>query len=785
MKKLSVAVIIIAALVFSGVTVFAAQADNGTGSSNNGSVSAGAADYPAITRFENVTDGVKVSWNSYGGAAKYALYIKNGGSWKCIAVTSSTSYVHRPLTSDTTVTYTVRAMNADGKNISGFNGSGYTNAFYAPPVIKSATSVYGGVEVAWNAASGGSQYALYRKNGSAWAWVGSTEKLSFTDNNVTSGVKYTYAVKLLDNNRTKAISGYSAEKSVTYISAPEISKIENYSADSSKLYWNKSSGIYKFRVYYKKGSSWALLKETADSSYIHKGLSDGQTHVYTVRGLDKNGKFVTGFNGAGKSNTFYTCPQAPALSNTYKGVQVKWNRRGSFEYYRVSRKTNGGKWTTLGDVNDLKFTDKTAASDTVYYYAVRVVNSDGSQWISSMSSTSNIRFIKSPSVTSFENVNGGTKVAWSESKGAAKYRVYSKNGSSWTKLGETASLSFTDKAVTEGGSKVYTVRGLDKNNNMVTGYNSDGWNFTYYAPITFNSFKYSNNAYTIHWSKKDGASQYRVYRRTVGTGWKMLGDTAALSFTDPTAQKGAAYAYCVRAYDKNKRFITGVGSVKYYINGSPANGQVTENGKSYYLNNGVFRSGYQNINGKKYYYNSSGELVKNTIVGSKSEGYYYADKNGVCCVSEEMRLAAEFMMNNCSGKTLQEKMKSGFMYLATHFPYKRTYDHPKKAADIAPLAIDMFKNKKGNCFRYAACFTCLAKIAGYRARTVIGTAGTSPHGWSEVYVNGQWLICDPDAQLPNYHVPAYRAYMMKSHYWSLRAYTRCEVEIKDGKAIWK
>lgn len=87
-------------------------------------------------------------------------------------------------------------------------------------------------------------------------------------------------------------------------------------------------------------------------------------------------------------------------------------------------------------------------------------------------------------------------------------------------------------------------------------------------------------------------------------------------------------------------------------------------------------------------------VVKNTIVGSKREGWYYADKNGVCCESEEMRLAAEYMMTYCKGDTLDQKMKSGFLYMAKNFPYHRTYDHPKKASDLPALAIDLFKNKK-------------------------------------------------------------------------------------------
>lgn len=162
-----------------------------------------------------------------------------------------------------------------------------------------------------------------------------------------------------------------------------------------------------------------------------------------------------------------------------------------------------------------------------------------------------------------------------------------------------------------------------------------------------------------------------------------------------------------------------------------------------------------------------------------------ADKNGVCCESEEMRLAAEYMMTYCKGDTLNQKMKSGFLYMAKNFPYHRTYDHPKKASDLPALAIDLFKNKKGNCFRYAAAFACTARIAGYRSRVVIGDVLGSPHGWVEVLVNGEWLICDPDAQLPGYKVPDYKPYMMKKHYWTLNPHVKCEVTIENGKAVWK
>ena len=196
--------------------------------------------------------------------------------------------------------------------------------------------------------------------------------------------------------------------------------------------------------------------------------------------------------------------------------------------------------------------------------------------------------------------------------------------------------------------------------------------------------------------------------------------------------------------------------------------------------------GYVTVAGRTYYYDADGVMGRGGIVGSEEEGYTYADENGVCCMSEEIRLAADFMMKHGTGETLDERMKTGFLYLANHFGYLRSFDHTFKAQDMAGLAVDMFTNEKGNCYRYAACFACIAKIAGYRARVGIGTTVGNPHGWTEVKVGSRWLICDPDAEMAEKAMPDYYSYMMERHFWQITARQRIELTIdRDGCAVWK
>ena len=305
--------------------------------------------------------------------------------------------------------------------------------------------------------------------------------------------------------------------------------------------------------------------------------------------------------------------------------------------------------------------------------------------------------------------------------------------------------------------------------NGVSGPFSKPKSMTYIGPANL-KLSMSGSDLTLGWNSVAGANKYQIAKLKKGDPAYEYIYTTDNSYIDKavTGSKDF-YSYQVRAMYETENDGTAYGawsSVWYFIDGK------------------IVFDGYKIINGYRYYY-KNGVIQKNCIAGTKSEGYYYADANGVCCVSEEMRLAAEFVMNYGSGNTAAERMKTSYKYLADKIPYKRTYDHPKSKADLPGLAIDMFKNKRGNCFRYAACFTCIAKVCGYRARMAVGnTSNGSPHGWTEIYMDGKWYYFDPDMQIPSWGFPDYYAYKMSSHPWGVKASFTSEVTINNGKAVW-
>lgn len=161
-----------------------------------------------------------------------------------------------------------------------------------------------------------------------------------------------------------------------------------------------------------------------------------------------------------------------------------------------------------------------------------------------------------PEITSFSNTAKGTKISWSKYDSATKYRVYIRNGSSWSRVGETTTTSFTHNSLKNNTTYVYTVRALDKKNNFVSDFNRDGYSNVFIAPPAISSIENVDGGVKIKWSKNSYVPNYRVYRKTKKTSWTRIGSTKNGSFTDTTATSGVSYTYTIRALDKKDNFIS-------------------------------------------------------------------------------------------------------------------------------------------------------------------------------------------------------------------------------------
>lgn len=96
------------------------------------------------------------------------------------------------------------------------------------------------------------------------------------------------------------------------------------------------------------------------------------------------------------------------------------------------------------------------------------------------------------------------------------------------------------------------------------------------------------------------------------------------------------------------------------------------------------------------------------------------------------------------------KLKKLFTYMQKEYGYARKTGFDAYSGWEKDYAQEMFEDKKGSCYHYAAAYAFLAKkAAGCSVRIGVGqTDGFSgklqKHAWAEVKLNGKWYICDPN-----------------------------------------
>ena len=262
---------------------------------------------PTISKLENTSGGIKISWNKIAGVYGYRLYYKPAsGGWKRFKDTTATSFTDSGVSPNRTETYTIRCIDKNGNTISSFNSNGWSKKYTpAAPTISKLENTSGGIKISWNKIAGVYGYRLYYKTSSGgWKRFKDTTATSFTDSGVSPNRTETYTIRCIDKNGNTVSGFYSMGWSKKYTPvAPTITRLSNTSKGVS-VTWNKIAGVYGYRLYRKyDGGSWTKVKDTTSTSFTDSGAKKGKKATYTVRCIDKKGKTVSGYNSKGWSIT--------------------------------------------------------------------------------------------------------------------------------------------------------------------------------------------------------------------------------------------------------------------------------------------------------------------------------------------------------------------------------------------------------------------------------------------------------------------------------------------------
>ncbi|MBE6800705.1 MAG: hypothetical protein E7529_05825 [Ruminococcaceae bacterium] len=243
---------------------------------------------PKLESAKNTVSGIKVSWKKVSTATNYNIYRKQEGEtyWEHIGSTKKSRlyFVDKDVVNSEKYQYTVRAY--DSNSVSEYNTDGVGAKRVDAPKISSFKNITGGVYLKWEKVSGASSYRVYRKteNGS-WKLIKKLNNKTFkyTDSDVKSGVKYSYAVKAVSSG---TLSGYYT-KTIEYLKKPVISSAKSTKSGIT-INYSKTVGADGYRIYRRlRGEDeWtriATVKGASNRSYKDTTAKKGKTYYYTVR----------------------------------------------------------------------------------------------------------------------------------------------------------------------------------------------------------------------------------------------------------------------------------------------------------------------------------------------------------------------------------------------------------------------------------------------------------------------------------------------------------------------
>lgn len=524
---------------------------------------------PKIVGVDLVSAGFEFKFKKVEGAEKYYVYKRKvGGKFgdPVATITQSSasqySYTDTKVASGTQYVYGVKAVS--GKTVSVVAESNTACRLKEPEIALS--SVYTGVYIKWGKVTGAEKYEVYHstsRSADTMELLTTVTGTSYVHKEAESGRKNYYWVKAVCGD----ITSTAADGNIYHLAAPKIIEFKNYKS-CVQLKWNDVSGADEYIVYRKLygETEWKKIKVSLETKKVTEGgktvtyivakdsdVTAGKKYVYTVVGGD--GEDYSGKYEKGWSHRFLKNPTIKSVSNAYGGPKVTWSKASGASKYYVYRKTDSASWTYMGSTKNTYYVDKTAKSNTKYYYAVKSVDGDSSSYHSTSHFNDickTISYLAAPVVKLANNVSTSITVSWDKVSGAQSYMVYRKADSAtkWTRVATTTSNTYTDKDVKNGTTYKYMVKAVNGSN--ISAGNSDGDSIKRLAAPKASSVTSASNGVTLTWTKVSGASGYYVYRKTGTSGSyekiATVKGSTSVSYLDKSAEKGKTYTYVVKAY---------------------------------------------------------------------------------------------------------------------------------------------------------------------------------------------------------------------------------------------
>ena len=491
-------------------------------------------------------------------------------------VDTGLNYIDTNVTNGVTYYYKLTAINSVGE-------SGYSNEISVTPqagvtvpgAVRNLTAENGidKIVLRWETPNydGGSaitQYKIYRSTtpGTETYYLTLGLMTSYTDTNVTRGLRYYYKLSAVNAIGEGALSNEATGRVYTTPSQPK--NLKSYAGNSRvTLNWNAPDddgglGITGYRIYRgtQSGLEIPLVIVGLSYGYTDTLVTNGVTYYYYVTAINElgEGQKSNEVNATPTSNV--TVPGLPTnltATGTLTKIVLTWqppiSDGGSLLLgYKIYKGTESGKevlFTVVGLTTT--FEDTNVTLGVIYYYMVSAYNSVGEGPLSNEASAKLLmETIDPPKNLTAKAGNKIVTLTWEYVQNATEYLVYRReNGiENYVFIGKTTNTTYSDWNVTNGKLYYYVVKARSR-----TGLESNYSNEVQATPTELKSPTNltaipGDGKVTLTWSAVQNATGYNIYRKKAGEqNFTKLTTVSGTNYNDIGLVNDVTYYYYVTA----------------------------------------------------------------------------------------------------------------------------------------------------------------------------------------------------------------------------------------------
>lgn len=342
---------------------------------------------------------INLSWtapSNNGGASitGYKIEAKSGSGTYFVLVSNTastaTSYSHTELTTGTTYTYKVSAINSAGSGTASNEASATPSTSSSATVPSSPTgltavAVSGSqINLSWSAPSNNGGYAItgykieYRVGSGSYTTLVSntqTTTTTYSHTGLIAGQAYVYRVSAINSIGTGSPSAEASATPTSSSSADVPGNPTGFTATNAgptkiTLSWsppsnNGGSAIIGYKIDVKEGTGdYETLVSNSQSTattFSHTGLTTGTTYYYRVSAINEIGTGPASDASATPQET--TAPTLTAMAISPTSIELSWippsqTYKQSITGYKIQEKIDEDTFVTIED--------KTASTQTTW-----------------------------------------------------------------------------------------------------------------------------------------------------------------------------------------------------------------------------------------------------------------------------------------------------------------------------------------------------------------------------------------------------------------------------------